>query len=154
MISLENGSRKRRFGIRTRGECSSQLCIVSHRILGVTKSPMARSRTNVIFAKRYGFRKEGSPQRRTYQSKLWATCSTPAKLSQKSTRWRTTDVGALYTQSSRDWRPRSGALSVSTMRNAFAQFGPNWPKSSRRSSIFVQSKRYGTQQEILRCNVH
>ena len=154
MISLENDSRKRRFGIRTRGECSSQSCTVSHRTFGVIKSPTTRNRTSVIYAKRYGYRKEGSPQRRTYQSKLWATCSTPAKLSQKSTRWRTTDVGALYTQNSRDWCPRSGALSVSMMRNDFAQFGPNWPKSSRRSSIFVQNNRYGSQQEIWRCNVH
>ena len=154
MISLENGSRKRRFGIKTRGECSSQACIVSRRTSGDIKSPTARNRTSVICAKRCGYRREGSPRSQLFQFRLQAIFSTPVKLFQRSTRWHTTDVGASYTQSFHDWRPLTGASSVLIMKKASVQSGLNWLKNSQRYSITVRSKRYGIQQETRRCNAH
>ncbi len=62
MISLENGSRKRRFGFKIREECSSQSCTASRRTSGVVKSPTVRNRTSAICVKRCGYRREGSPQ--------------------------------------------------------------------------------------------
>ncbi len=154
MISLENVSRKRRFGIKIREEYSSQSCTVSRRTSDVVKSPTVRNRTSVICVKSCGYHREGSPESQLFQFRLKAIFSTPAKLFQRSTRWHTTDVDTSYTQIFHDWCPLSGVIYILIMKKASVQSGLNWIRNSQRYSITVWIKRYGIQQETRRYDTH
>jgi hypothetical protein len=54
-------------GSKTGGECSNQLCTVSRRTSGETRSPTTRNQINVIFVKRCGYHMEDSPQKKLFQ---------------------------------------------------------------------------------------
>ena len=73
VTNLENDSRKRRFDIKTRGECSNQSCTVSHRTSDVVRSPTVRNRTNVISVNHHGYHREDSPQKKLVPFRLYRT---------------------------------------------------------------------------------
>ncbi len=154
MISLQNGSRKRRIGIKIREECSSQSCTASRRTSGVIKSPTVRNRTSAICVKRLWI----SQGRFTTESALPVQTLGHVQHTCKA-------ISEIHTMAHyRCWRLIHTDLSrlaffvcrFICMNNekASVQSGLNWLRNSQRYSITVWSKRYGMQHETRRCNVH